>query len=313
MKRSARWLLDSLWLVGLAFYVLAGVDKVPFHGDESTLIFMSRDYHYLVQQHDLDAVLYDPNTDHPTEQNIRMINGTTGKMAMGLAWDIAGLTVDDLNDQWAWGYTPEQNDLLGNRPSDDLLHAARLSSAVLLVISVWAVWGIARLVTRRRWAAYAASLIYVTSPAVLLNGRRAMMEGSQLGFTALAVLVAFWLLRAQPRSRRLMAWYTVFGAACGLAVASKHNVLITLGVLFVALALDPLLRPGRAQSPAGTPPAALLGGSGHDRRICAAHSGVVVRYSGDAGPRELAPASICLTTRSNSLRATMGLARRPKG
>jgi hypothetical protein len=52
--------VDSLWLVGLAIYILIGLDDVPFHGDESTIIAMSRDYHYLVQERDLDPVLYTP-------------------------------------------------------------------------------------------------------------------------------------------------------------------------------------------------------------------------------------------------------------
>jgi hypothetical protein len=107
------------------------------------------------------------------------------------------------------------------------------------------VWGIARLVTHRRWVAYAASLIYVTNPAVLLNGRRAMMEGSHLGFVLLAVLVAFVLLRCQSRQQRLWGWYTAFGAASGLAVASKHNVLLTLAVMFAVVGLNPILGSNR--------------------------------------------------------------------
>jgi len=123
--------------------------------------------------------------------------------------------------------------------------AARLSSALLTVISVWAVFGIAWLAARNRPAAYAASLIYVTTPAVLLNGRRAMMEGSQLCFSALVALVAMLILREQARAgqrgRVLAAWYAVFGITGGFALASKHNTLITVGVMGVAVALEPVV------------------------------------------------------------------------
>jgi len=75
--------LDGFWLVLLAIYVVAGTRDVPFHGDESTLIAMSRDYYSLVQTHNLDQVLYQPDPDDPMMQELRILNGTVGKMAMG--------------------------------------------------------------------------------------------------------------------------------------------------------------------------------------------------------------------------------------
>ena len=142
--------LDRLWLIGLALYILSGYNLVPFHGDESTLTYMSRDYHDLVQARDLDRVLYrDPPRD-PAAQELRILNGTVGKMAMGFAWDLAGLTVDDLNEQWVWGAPWEWNVSDGHMPGDRLLRAARLSSALMLVISAWALFGIARLVIPAR-------------------------------------------------------------------------------------------------------------------------------------------------------------------
>jgi 4-amino-4-deoxy-L-arabinose transferase-like glycosyltransferase len=244
-RRIGKWLLDGLWLIGLGLYVIAGYKDVPFHGDESTLIFMSKDYAYLVQQHDLDRVLYrDPPVD-PTEQELRLLNGTVGKMAMGVAWDLAGFHASDINDGWAWGEDWWTNVALGHIPKVPVWRAARLSSTLLTVISVWAVFGIARLAARNRPAAYAASLIYVTTPAVLLNGRRAMMEGSMLCFSALAALAALVILREQARverrGRTLTAWYAVFGVACGFALASKHNTLIMVGAMFLAVAVEPVV------------------------------------------------------------------------
>jgi 4-amino-4-deoxy-L-arabinose transferase-like glycosyltransferase len=246
-RRIVWWFLDGLWLIGLGLYVIAGYKDVPFHGDESTLIFMSKDYYYLVQQHDLDRVLYRDPPVNPAEQSLRLINGTVGKMAMGMAWDAAGLHASDINGGWMWDVDWSTNLALGHVPEVRLLRAARLSSTLLTAISVWAVFGIARLAARNRPAAYAASLIYMTTPAVLLDGRRAMMEGSQLGFSALAALVAMVILREQVRAgrrrRMLAAWYAVFGVTCGFALASKHSTLITVGVMFLAVALEPVIWP----------------------------------------------------------------------
>ena len=249
------WCLDGLVLLVLALYVVAGITRVPFHGDESTLIHMSRDYHTLVQRRDLDAVLYAESPDDPSMQELRLLNGTISKMTIGLAWDAAHLTVDDLNDQWIWGFDDPSgewdeftyNTAFGHMPDDHLLHVARLPSALFAVLSVWAVFGIARLTTGTRAAAWAASLMYATTPAVLLNGRRAMMEGSLLAFSTLAAFAALLLivhLRSGDRGRRLAALTLAFGVMSGFAVASKHPAVITVAALFLALALDPWMRSG---------------------------------------------------------------------
>ncbi len=253
-RRRVAWAFDAAWLVALAVYVVAGAARVPFHGDESTQIAMSRDYFTLVQCRDLDAVLYDPSPADPAMQELRLLNGTVNKMTIGLAWDAAHLTVSDLNDQWMWGFEDptgtwdewSYNTAFGHMPGDHLLHVARLPSALFAALSVWAVFGITRLAAAAhgRAAAWAASLIYATTPAVLINGRRAMMEGSLLAFSTLAVLAALLLMR-RVRAGRAAAGYTLaFGAVSGLAVASKHPALVTVAALFLALALEPLIRPG---------------------------------------------------------------------
>ena len=41
-------------------YVIAGATITPFHGDEATQIYMSRDYAYQFLQGDLARIYYDP-------------------------------------------------------------------------------------------------------------------------------------------------------------------------------------------------------------------------------------------------------------
>jgi 4-amino-4-deoxy-L-arabinose transferase-like glycosyltransferase len=127
-----------------------------------------------------------------------------------------------------------------------MLRAARVSSAVLLALSVAAVFAITRLAARSRAAAWAASLIYATNPAVLLNGRRAMMEGALLCFTALAVLAAVLAVREHarggPRRGRLTACYAALGITAGFALASKHSAAPVIAAAGAAAALEPLIR-----------------------------------------------------------------------
>jgi 4-amino-4-deoxy-L-arabinose transferase-like glycosyltransferase len=255
VRRRILWLLDAAFLLVLAAYVLAGRNQVPFHGDESMLIAMSRDYYTLVQAHDLDAVLCcaPPGDAMATvDEQLRLVNGTVSKMTIGLAWDLAGMTVHDLNGPWFWGVPDEWawNVAHHDLPGRHLLRVARTPSALFTALSVWAVFGIARYVARARPAAYAASAIYATSPAVLVNGRRAMMEGSLLLFTTLAALLLIVVLHEQERGpdhrRVLRAWMVLFGVVCGVALASKHTAAVTVAGLFLAMATEPLVRQGGA-------------------------------------------------------------------
>ncbi len=230
------WLLDAVWLIALAVYVLAGRDKVPFHGDESTLIAMSADYFTLVHQRDLDPILYDPTPADGIAQHLRLVNGPVAKMAMGLVEDLDGWTIHDLNSPWVWEWSFDQNVALGHMPNWYLLRAARTSSALLLIASIVFLFEIARAVGGSRIAAYAATLIYTTTPAVLMNGRRAMMEGAHLCFMLLLVWVAILLVR---RPERRIAWTVALGVAAGLAVASKHTAAAVVAAMFVGIALLP--------------------------------------------------------------------------
>ncbi|MEL6271632.1 MAG: hypothetical protein AAFR22_17625, partial [Chloroflexota bacterium] len=54
-------------------------------------------------QRDLQTVFYAENPVSPQEQDLRLLNGTVNKYSIGAAWHAAGLTVDDVNEQWDWG------------------------------------------------------------------------------------------------------------------------------------------------------------------------------------------------------------------
>ena len=230
-------LLDALWWAALAVYILAGVPSVPFHGDESVHIALSRDYAYVFQQHDLHAVRYSPTPTDPAMQELRLLNGSLSRWLFGLAWHIAGLSPDALNTPWDWGVGWDWNVTIGHLPSERLLHAARYASALLTVLSAWGVFLIALQIGRGRAAAYLASALYVATPSVLLNGRRAMLEGALLACSVLTVLVALWLLRARTQGRPRWWHWALLGVASGLAVAAKHSGALAVALVFGALAL----------------------------------------------------------------------------
>jgi len=218
-----------LWLTLLSGYVLAGSSQVPFHGDESTTIWMSKDYAYLVEG-DLARVRYNEPPVDAAEQQLRLITGSLTKYLMGLSWQMSGNTTADINEQWHWGFDWDWNVTNGHMPSDDLLLIGRWSSALMLMMGVWVMFKIGE-IAAGPVAAYSSSLLYAMHPALLLNGRRAMFEGGMILFLLLTVLLGLMFLRRQ-------SWDAAFGLGlvAGLALSAKHSAVFTV-VLVLGICL----------------------------------------------------------------------------
>jgi 4-amino-4-deoxy-L-arabinose transferase-like glycosyltransferase len=231
LERRLAAALPLLWCILLAAYILAGTPLVPFHGDESTQIYMSRDYAYQFLGGDLSKLRYSPTPASPQEQDLRLLNGTINKYLIGLAWHLSGFQASDLNQQWDWGADWNYNQTSGHAPSPALLLVARWPSALLLAVGVFIMFGLGRAVGGR-FTRYLASLYYALNPPLLLNGRRAMMEGSSTCFSLLVVLAGIWWLNKPDWRRGLL-----LGLAGGLALTSKHTALFTVAPVFAVCAV----------------------------------------------------------------------------
>ncbi|QPC81847.1 phospholipid carrier-dependent glycosyltransferase [Phototrophicus methaneseepsis] len=234
-----KW-VDWLWLALCAVYVLAGVAMAPYHGDEASLIFMGRDFYYHVQGQ-LDKIYVQEfeklEPDAALEQQLRLINGTLPKYMYGAIAYAMGADPDTLSESWAWGAGWDWNIENGAiEPGDDVLLAGRYASAILLALSIVIMFQIGQKVGGRG-VAYLTTAYLVLNPAVLLNGRRAMMEGVLLFFSLLIVLVGLHLLV----NRR---WYMflLLGVISGLTVAAKHPGILPVALVFISLAYVSLWR-----------------------------------------------------------------------
>ena len=239
--QRVRW-WDVVWIMLLAAYMLAGTPLTPFHGDESTLIYMSRDYAYQFIDHDLEKVRYSDPPISLQEQNLRLLNGTISKYAIGLAWHIGGFNISDVNEQWDWGGDWDYNIQVGHMPADDLLHTTRWSSSIMMTASVGVLFAIGWQIGGR-WTAFGASLYYALSPGLLINGQRAMMEGSYALFTLLTLLAGMWMVKHGGWRRALL-----LGLFGGLALASKHTAAFTLVAVFGMVGLVWLIQAVRQRS-----------------------------------------------------------------
>lgn len=221
--------IDVVWLVALALYALAGAAIVPFHGDESTQIFMGRDYYYLFQNGDIAKVLYDSDgSDSPIEQHLRIVNGTIAKTIHGWLAALSGFAAEEINKPWEWEYDYAGNLASGRMPDTGLLRTARLASSAQLALAI-GVFFVCLRQSVSRPVAYVASLILTLHPTVLINGRRAMMEGSHMLGMMLVLLAAVWLLRERQWQR-----YILLGICCGFAIAAKHPNAFVVALVFLA-------------------------------------------------------------------------------
>ncbi|MCS7070730.1 MAG: phospholipid carrier-dependent glycosyltransferase, partial [Anaerolinea sp.] len=209
---------------------------VPFHGDEATIIAMSRDYAYQFIDRDLNRILFDAPGVTPWEQDLRLLNGTITKYAIGLSWHLAGFSAADLNEQWDWGGDFAYNAAYNHLPAPDLLRVSRCPPALFTVISAVALFALT-------WrlggpaAAYPASALYTLNALLLINGRRAMMEGAWLAFTLLTLIAALaWADALGARRRSGWGWAALTGFSAGLALAAKHTAAFGLAGMIAGMA-----------------------------------------------------------------------------
>jgi hypothetical protein len=229
-----RW-VDAVWLAILAIYIMVGVQLVPLHGDETTQIYMARDFYALFIERDTSQLTYRAwdtlDGQAATRQDLRLKDGVLHRYLFGAVAYLGGYSADELNEQWEWGSGWDWNHQHGHVPVDDLLLRTRYVSAAMLALGVVILFAIARQIGGQG-TAYVTTLLYTMNPALLLNGRRAMMEGALTFFSLLVVLAGLWVLQ----SRKWWA-YLLLGLASGLAVASKHTGAVTVAAVFVACGL----------------------------------------------------------------------------
>jgi 4-amino-4-deoxy-L-arabinose transferase-like glycosyltransferase len=222
---KARWLqagLAAAWVL-FAGFALWGVPNVPFHPDESTYLYMSRDFDLLIRQGNPAAVTWQAANQPADVLHYRLLDSPLSHYLPGLGRLLAGYATP-LPHDWNWSGDWAANVFAGAVPPAGLLNAARWPAAMLTVLSILPLYGIGSRLGGIG-TGIGATLLYAFSGLVLLHGRRAMAEGPLLFF----ILAAIWLVLYYPRQPLL------WGGAAAFAVASKLSALFLLPVLGLAL------------------------------------------------------------------------------
>jgi 4-amino-4-deoxy-L-arabinose transferase-like glycosyltransferase len=201
---------------------------------------MARDTYYLAHG-EWDRFAFNQPIQPDSEAYLRLINGTINKTLIGGVWLLGGRSIDSLPGVFVWTMPFDWNQRQGNVPSDDDLHTARWPSAILAALGVIPMFFIGWQL-RLRSLAYPSALLYALHPVILLNGRRAMLEGSLMFFTlvTMAWLIALIVSEHSATANGFMSRlspivrYGVLGVLAGLAIAAKQTGLAVAGAALLA-------------------------------------------------------------------------------
>jgi 4-amino-4-deoxy-L-arabinose transferase-like glycosyltransferase len=238
-----------LWFglsLGFAAFYLNGLSAVPFHPDESTYIFMSRDFETVFLRRDPGALAWTAPQPLSREARYRLLDGPVLRYLIGLGGWAWGFTTADLNGDWDWEAAWRENVQAGHRPSPGLLLASRIPEAILTALAVGVLFRMGADV-RGVGVGLAAALLFGLNALTQLHGRRAMAEGPALFFSVLTVWGVVHLTRLSDKAagldRRIVGLSALVGVSLGLAAASKHTGAALILVACPAAGLALMQRP----------------------------------------------------------------------
>ncbi len=215
-------------LLLLTGYQLWGVALVPFHPDESSLLFQSRDFEAIFRSP--TSLAWSADREPAPELSYRLLNAPLPKYVLGLGRWLAGVDGTEVSVDWDWSQDWIANLGAGALPTPSALLAGRIASSLLLPLAALFLY-LAGKQLGGPWVGGLAAAFLGLNALVLVHGRRAMAEGTLI----FAVCFALWSLIG-PRNR---PWLS--GLGIGLALGAKHSAvaLLPVGILALLWGTDP--------------------------------------------------------------------------
>jgi hypothetical protein len=169
--RKYSLVLVFLLILGIGYFYFSGIPSVPFHPDEATQIFMSRDVDAILS--DPESLVYQPGSKS-LEQRYRLMDAPLTRYFIGIARILARQDVIDAD--WSWSVSWQENIVKGAFPNPSLLFIARLAIAWLYPLTLLFFFLSARRIIDPLIAVYLTALLGL-NPLLLLHTRHAMAEG----------------------------------------------------------------------------------------------------------------------------------------
>jgi 4-amino-4-deoxy-L-arabinose transferase-like glycosyltransferase len=226
------WIALLAWVV-LGILAFSGLAAVPFHPDESSLLYQSRDLEILLS--DPLSLAWQPDVPQAVDSVYRALNPPFPKYILGLGRRLGGYGPQAVAVDWDWSSSWNANVAAGALPPPNLLKSARAINAALAVLAMILIYQIGK--SLGSWGTgVAAMVLFGLNALVLLHARRAMSEASLL----FSISLLLWAMLHAGRRPWLV------GIALGLSVASKSSA---AGLAPAALAAILWPQQGQAWSP----------------------------------------------------------------
>jgi 4-amino-4-deoxy-L-arabinose transferase-like glycosyltransferase len=216
---TEHWLVILLILLLTIFYFW-GAKYLPFHPDEATQLYMSRDFNLLFS-HPL-SMAFDPLKENDLRQQYRLLDSPITKYLLGLGRFVRNQP--PLLADWDWGKTWEENRRSGALPDENILLTGRYTITALLPFSLFFLYLTVEKINGKP-AAIVAAILLGTHSLTIFHARRAMAEGA----LTLGVVIALWSLfygREQP-------WLT--GLCLAFAINTKQSTIALVPVVLLAV------------------------------------------------------------------------------
>ena len=216
----ADWAALGIILLVTGLYTLTLPD-VPFHPDESTHIYMSKD----ISENPL-SLAWDGSLPLSPKERYRAIDAPLARYLIGIVREI--FSIPPLGADWNWSFSWEENLSAGALPTKGQLLFSRSGMTLLLPFSLGFFYLSLKTILPAPPSLAAVTLLGL-NPLLLLHGRRAMSEGLLI----FGITLFLW---AATRAKR-NPW--LIGLALGLAVNAKHSALGLFPAALLALIVLP--------------------------------------------------------------------------
>jgi len=216
LRRLNSW-APALGLLLLTGFQLWGMRIVPFHPDEGSLLFQSRDLEAFLRSP--ASLAWSADREADPELSYRLLNAPLPKYVLGLGRWLAGVDEVEVSVDWNWSRDWDANLAGGALPDSRALLAGRTASTALLPFAAIFIYLSGKKLGGPGVGLLAAALLGLNA-LVLVHGRRAMAEGT------LVAAICFGLWSVIESDKR--PWLAGIGMA--LAVGAKHSALAMLPV-----------------------------------------------------------------------------------
>jgi hypothetical protein len=211
--------LISILIVLLNFI---GIGDVPFHPDESSILYQSQDLENLFVNPSM--LVWVSERTGELDQTYRLLNPPIPKYIVGIGRLLAGFDSSSVDVDWNWSATWEENVKSSALPDPALLLGSRIAITTILMGSLIPLILIARRISGNNLAIIMI-LIFGIHSLTLLHGRRAMSEGPLLFGSMSAIL---GILEAEKRP-----WLAGLGTAIAASSKLSAVVLVPVGILAI--------------------------------------------------------------------------------